>query len=253
MTLGMGEVILTTLGLMVLRRNVPLPYQVPSDFVMRGVIMASLQPLSQAGCWALASKEKIGFREAFEQMGALQIENHGRGVPLWTGAGARVLSTLSCLYVRDFVAMPIAKKMTGLVFPPHQTSEQIRVFNRPTMLRRLRDGVADLYTWSLALFSAQAITYPLECVRMRLETQFAMFHAIKYDGWLECVRLVYLQEGWKGFYRGFHSWMLQLPAEAVWPLCAWSVGALVVYAVFDDDADDDSEEDAKKIKSKKSV
>jgi hypothetical protein len=241
MTLGLGELVLTNVALIgVGKSGVPDQYRGVAEGVTRAAVIVALQPLSHAGSWALGCEERIGFRTAFEQMSA-------EGAPLWNGASARVISSLSCFYVRDLVTFPMAKRAVASVFPPPQPKEQMRVFNRPTMLRRLRDCVADLYTWSLAVFSAQALTYPLECVRMRIETQFAVFHSLKYSSWLDCVRQVFVQEGLGGFYRGFHSWLLQLPAEALWPLCAWSVGALVVYVVFEEDADDDDDASGREL------
>lgn len=235
LTFSLGEILLTQ-GLLrfVVVRKVPEQHLFVAEGLTRAAVMVALQPLSHAGSWALASEEKIGFRAALDKMTA-------EGAPLWNGASARVISSLSGLYLREYVTLPLAKQMTGAVFPAPQTKEQMRRFNRPTMLRRLRDNVADLYTWFLGSFAAQALTYPLECIRMRVETQFAVFHSLKYLSWFDCVHQVYVQEGLGGFYRGFHSWLLQVPVEALWPLCAWSVGTLVIYAVFEEDADDDDE------------
>ena len=57
---------------------------------------------------------------------------------------------------------------------------------------------------------------------------------------IDCIRKVWSGEGLRGFYRGFHSWFLVAPVEILWPAFAWSVATVLVYAIFEDDPDDES-------------
>ena len=203
-----------------------------SRLTIRAAVMTALQPCAQAGTWAIMSDENIGMARALSQMTA-------EGVPLFNGAAARVAAAITTGLVREHVTAPAARAMREYAIPHPLTAEQKKVFDRPTMMRRVKEAVADIYASSLALFSASAITYPLECVRMRVESQYAVFHTMKYSGTLDCIRTVYATEGVAGFYRGFYSWALIGPVELLWPLFAWATASLLVYSVFEDEADDE--------------
>ena len=210
-----------------------------ANMAVRAAVMTALHPLSHAATWAIMSEERIGLRRALEQMRA-------EGVPLWNGVGGRVIVALTGAVVRDHVTMPAATRLRLQLFGPALSPRQVlqMPLNRPSMLRRVRSSIADIYAASLSSYSLGALLYPLECVRMRVESQYAVFHAAKYTGFFDCVRVVLKEEGVAGLYRGFYSWALLAPVEIVWPLLAWAVASLVVHAVFEEEADDEDEEPA---------
>jgi solute carrier family 25 (mitochondrial folate transporter), member 32 len=50
---------------------------------------------------------------------------------------------------------------------------------------------------------ASTVTYPHEVVRTRLQTQLSIPTHQKYTGIIQSIRLIFSQEGIRGFYRGF--------------------------------------------------
>jgi hypothetical protein len=145
--------------------------------------------------------------------------------------------------VREGVTQPMANYICKSVFPHPQTKEQLMRFDRPTMLRRVRDSIASIYNSSIATLSAQCLTYPFESVRLRVESQYAVAklhnNVAPYSGFFNCVKQVYIQEGIAGFYRGFYYWALQIPLAIVWPVCAGAAAALLVHLIFEDETDDE--------------
>ncbi len=210
-----------------------------ANMAVRAAVMTALHPLSHASTWAIVSDERIGLRRALEQM-------RNEGVPLWNGVGERVMVAMIGGLVRDHVTLPAATELRLRVFGPGLTTAQVlqMPINRPSMMRRVRSSIADIYQSSVSSLSLSALLYPLECVRMRVESQYAVFHKAKYAGVLDCCRKVLAEEGVGGFYRGFYSWALLAPVEIVWPLMAWAVASLVVHAVFEEEADDEDDEPA---------
>jgi hypothetical protein len=216
-----------------------------ANMAVRAAVMTAMHPLSHAATWAIVSDERIGLRRALEQM-------QSEGVPLWNGVGGRVVAALTGAVVRDHVTLPMATSLRVQVFGPALTTQEVlhMRISRPSMMRRVRSSIADIYTSSLSSLSLGVLLYPLECVRMRVESQYAVFHTAKYSGFLDCIARVMADEGVRGFYRGFWSWAMLAPVEIVWPMMAWAVAALVVHAVFDEEADDEDDEEMQALSVK---
>ena len=201
---------------------------------VKGSVTYAMQPLSQACAWAIVADEKLSPAEAWRQLRA-------SGAPLWAGGDARALAVVSGFLLRKHVTMPAATWVFGE--PPVLLKKLPRRLTRPSMMRRVHQAAVSLYSNVAATFSVQLLLYPIECIRLRLETQFAVYGATRYTNMVDCIRKVWNVEGARGFYRGFRSFAIVAPVELLWPAFAWSVATVIVHAVFEEDPDDDEEEE----------
>lgn len=99
--------------------------------------------------------------------------------------------------------------------------------------------------------SAGLLVFPIENVRLRVESQFVVHHRALYSGWWDCIQKVWKNEGIRGFYTGIKTWSLMLPVELLWPLVSWQVARAIVYLVYEDDGDDSLDEIRKQLPSNK--
>jgi solute carrier family 25 phosphate transporter 23/24/25/41 len=62
--------------------------------------------------------------------------------------------------------------------------------------------------------------YPLSLVRTRLQAQGTVSHPERYGGAADVVRKTYLQEGYRGFYKGLAPTLLKVvPAASISYVC----------------------------------
>ncbi len=200
----------------------------------KSAVVGALHPLSQAATYSIVCEDNIGVLEALRRM-------RRNGVPLWNGVGARVVVMLMATVTRDFAAAPVVVSLRNVTFGPAIKPADAKnlPFDRPTMFRRIKDAIGNIYASSFTNLAVQSLLYPLECVRMRMETQYFVKSSPRYASAIDCIKRVYRSEGWRGFYRGFHAWSLAVPLEVLWPLGAWTIATALVYVFFKEEADDD--------------
>lgn len=197
-----------------------------------------LQPFSHTCTIGLLSiNERLGMAQAWAKM-------QETGDP-FNGGTSRVISiaanTVTRLVITDPASKWVMEAITKGKFaqaPPVQNPQ----FTKKTMIKRVYTNAVTLYTNALASLSCGAITYPFECVRLTVESQYVRNSVKTYNGFLDCVQKIWESKGIVGFYRGFHNWMMYAPIELGWPIVATSIARVMVGVIFEDHDDVDNED-----------